>query len=394
MATQNFARKLTAILTADVKEYSRLMGEDGMETVRTITAYREAMSKLIQNHHGRVVDSPGDNVLSEFTSVVDAVQCAVEIQKDFKTKNAELPENRRMEFRIGINIGEVIQDGERIYGDGVNIAARVEGLAEGGGICITRNVYDQVRNQLTLGYEYIGEQAVKNITEPVAVYRILMAPEDAGKVIIVDQERKESFPLEWKDRPVKYLRDKVVDQLKYNLVHSHLEFDEFEQLARIAINTQSKTELLSLIEDLPVKDTTESTKQELVPYSEEESIINILSSTKRKGAWSPPKHLKVTTVLGESALDFREVKLGPELRYISIGCCLGSVKIVIPQGVNVVSNVKNILGDVKVISLNQGRIDPDSPTIVINGQVILGDVKIIAKGKEIPKKKRFWLINR
>ncbi|MBT4722935.1 hypothetical protein HOB30_04185, partial [Candidatus Falkowbacteria bacterium] len=183
MATQDFTRKLTAILTADVKGYSRLMGENEIETVRTITAYREVMSTLIQDHRGRVVDSPGDNVLSEFASIIDALQCAVEIQKDFKAKNAELPEERRMEFRIGINLGDVIQDGERIYGDGVNIAARVEGLAEGGGICITRNVYDQVKKKLTLGYEYIGEHAVKNITEPVRVYRVLLEPEDAGKVI-------------------------------------------------------------------------------------------------------------------------------------------------------------------------------------------------------------------
>ncbi|MBT4027661.1 adenylate/guanylate cyclase domain-containing protein [Desulfobacula sp.] len=183
MANQNFTRKLTAILTADVKGYSRLMGEDEMETVRTITTYREAMCTLIQDHRGRVVDSPGDNVLSEFASIIDALQCAVEIQKDFKAKNAELPEERRMEFRIGINLGDVIQDGERIYGDGVNIAARVESLAKGGGICITRTVFDHVRKKLQFGYEYIGEHTVKNIAEPLGVYRVLLEPEDAGKVI-------------------------------------------------------------------------------------------------------------------------------------------------------------------------------------------------------------------
>jgi len=183
VSTDHFKRKLAAILSADVKDYSRLMGEDEIETVRTLTTYREAMFTLIQHHRGRVVDSPGDNVLSEFDSVVDAVQCAVEIQKDFQAKNAELPEDRRMEFRIGINLGDVIQDGERIYGDGVNIAARVEGLSEGGGICITRTVYNHVKNKLTLGYEHIGEHSVKNIAEPVWVYRVLIEPEDAGKVI-------------------------------------------------------------------------------------------------------------------------------------------------------------------------------------------------------------------
>ena len=136
MAPQDFKRKLTAILSADVEGYSRLMGEDEEATVRTITAYREVMTTLIQQHSGKVVDSPGDNLLAEFASVVDVVQCAVAVQKEINARNTELPENRKMQFRIGINLGDVIQEGDRIYGDGVNIAARLEGLAEPGGICL------------------------------------------------------------------------------------------------------------------------------------------------------------------------------------------------------------------------------------------------------------------
>ena len=154
-------RKLSAILSADVKGYSRLMGEDELGTVRTLEAYREMIAEVIKNYRGRVVDSPGDNVLAEFASVVDAVESAVEIQRELKAKNAELPENRRMEFRIGINLGDVIEEGERIYGDGVNVAARIEALAEGGGICISRTAFDQVKNKLNLGYENLGEHAVK-----------------------------------------------------------------------------------------------------------------------------------------------------------------------------------------------------------------------------------------
>lgn len=167
-------RKLTAILSADVKGYSRLMGEDEVATIRTLTSYREAMSALIQQHRGRVIDSPGDNLLAEFASVVDAVQCAVEVQREFKTKNAELPQSRRMEFRIGVNLGDVVVEGERIYGDGVNIAARIEGLADGGGICISGTVHDHIENKLDLGYDYLGEKAVKNIQKPVRVYRVRM----------------------------------------------------------------------------------------------------------------------------------------------------------------------------------------------------------------------------
>ena len=134
MDTEEFRRKLTAILSADIEGYSLLMRDDEEATVGTITTYREVIGSVVQKHRGEVVDSPGDNILAEFISVVDAVQSAVEIQEVIRAKNAELPDERKMEFRIGINLGDVIQEGERIYGDGVNIAARVEGLADPGGI--------------------------------------------------------------------------------------------------------------------------------------------------------------------------------------------------------------------------------------------------------------------
>jgi TolB-like protein/class 3 adenylate cyclase/cytochrome c-type biogenesis protein CcmH/NrfG len=184
MTEQDFKRKLAAILSADAKGYSRLMGEDEEATVRTITAYRTAMAKLIQQYRGRVVDSPGDNVLAEFGSVVDAVNCAVEVQRELAERNSELPPARQMEFRIGINLGDVIEEGERIYGDGVNIAARVEGLAEGGGICISGTVYDAIEAKLGLEYEYLGEQEVKNIDRPIRVYRVLSFPGAAAHRVV------------------------------------------------------------------------------------------------------------------------------------------------------------------------------------------------------------------
>ncbi len=171
MITQEVKRKLVAILSADVKGYSRLMGEDEEWTLRTLNTYKEVMRSLIQQYRGRVVNAPGDNVLAEFASVVDAVQCAVEIQQVLRARNALLPENRRTEFRIGINLGDVIEEGDSIYGDGVNIAARLEGLAEAGGICISESAYQQIENKLPLRYEYLGEHEVKNIAKPVRVYR-------------------------------------------------------------------------------------------------------------------------------------------------------------------------------------------------------------------------------
>jgi adenylate cyclase len=177
MHAEDFKRKLTAIFSADVAGYSRLMGEDEDGTVRTLTQYRKVMASLINTHRGRVVDSPGDNVLAEFASVVDALRCAWDIQQEIKNRNVDLPQNRRMNFRIGVNLGDVIQEGERIYGDGVNIAARLESLAEEGGICISGTAYDHVKNKLPLRYDFQGEQKVKNIKDSIRVYRVLMEPE-------------------------------------------------------------------------------------------------------------------------------------------------------------------------------------------------------------------------
>jgi adenylate cyclase len=151
MTTESFKRKLTTIFSADVAGYSRLMGEDESATVKTLTTYQGIMTDLIKQHRGRVVDSPGDNLLAEFTSVVDAVQCAVAVQNELKARNAELPEERRMEFRIGINLGDVIEEGDRIYGDGVNIAARLEALANPGGICISKTSFDHGQEHCQAG---------------------------------------------------------------------------------------------------------------------------------------------------------------------------------------------------------------------------------------------------
>ncbi len=170
-------RRLVAVLSADGKGYSRLMGEDEIGTVRTLTAHRTVMRDAIARVSGRVVDTPGDNLLAEFASAADAVRSAVEIQQTLRERNAELPEGRRLEFRIGVNVGEVVDDGERIYGDTINIAARLEALADGGGVCVSGAVYDEVALLLPLTWESMGEQTVKDIARPVRAYRALLVPE-------------------------------------------------------------------------------------------------------------------------------------------------------------------------------------------------------------------------
>ena len=167
-------RRLAGILSADAEGYSRLMGEDEVGTVRTLTSHRAAMRDVITHFRGRVVDSPGDNLLAEFPSVADAVDCAVEIQRTLRERNAKLTEGRRLEFRIGVNLGDVLVDDERIYGDTINVAARLQSLAEAGGISISGTAYDQVEFKLPYRYESLGEHTVKNIARPVRVYRVVV----------------------------------------------------------------------------------------------------------------------------------------------------------------------------------------------------------------------------
>ena len=183
---KKITRKLRAILSADVKGYSLLIANDEVFTIQTLKSYRQIMSDIIRQGSGHVVDNPGDNMLAEFSSAVDAVQCAVRIQKKLKKENARFVEEKRLQFRIGVNIGDVVKDGDCIFGSGVNIASRIEGLSDPGGICISRNTYDHVKDKLDLGFEYLGEHEVKNIKEPVRVYRVLM-DSDSRKPLVKEK---------------------------------------------------------------------------------------------------------------------------------------------------------------------------------------------------------------
>ncbi|MCZ6748885.1 MAG: adenylate/guanylate cyclase domain-containing protein, partial [SAR324 cluster bacterium] len=165
-------RKLAAILMADVVGYSRLMSGDEAATVRTLKACREVFASVVERHRGRVVNAPGDSVLAEFGSVVEGVAAAVAIQQRLAEDNRRLPEDRRMHFRIGINLGDVVVEEGAIYGDGVNVAARLEALAEPGGIWVSRNAFDQVDGKLPVAFEYMGEHSVKNIDKPLRAYRV------------------------------------------------------------------------------------------------------------------------------------------------------------------------------------------------------------------------------
>src|SRR5271168_1621987 len=170
-------RKLAAILHADVAGFSRLMGEDEAGTHRALGELRRAVDPLITAHGGRIVGTAGDSLLADFSSVVDALNCAIEMQRAARAINDPIPLERRLELRIGVNLGDVIVDGDDIFGDGVNIAARLEALAQPGTVCISQTVYDQVRNKLDLDYRPLGAHRVKNIAEPVRAYAVGVAAE-------------------------------------------------------------------------------------------------------------------------------------------------------------------------------------------------------------------------
>jgi adenylate cyclase len=170
--TEKMKRRLTTVLCADVHGYSRLMERDEAGTLATLRRYRAAMAALVERHEGRIVNTWGDAVIAEFGSVVEAVQCAVETQQELSHQDPDLPDAQRMRFRIGINLGDVMVDGSDIYGEGVNIAARLQELAEPGGILISGPVYDQVHNKLSVGFDFLGRQQVKNVAAPVSSYRV------------------------------------------------------------------------------------------------------------------------------------------------------------------------------------------------------------------------------
>ena len=186
-------RRLAAILAADVVGYSRLMEADEEGTVQALNACRRIVDGLVLDHRGRVFGSAGDSVIAEFPSPVEAVRCAVEIQRALEGRNADLPEDRCLRLRIGINLADVVVEGEDLLGEGVNIAARLEALADVGGIFLSRPVLDQIKNKLDLGYEYLGEHRVKNIAEPVRVYRVLSAPEAAGRIVGEETESRRTW---------------------------------------------------------------------------------------------------------------------------------------------------------------------------------------------------------
>jgi TolB-like protein/Tfp pilus assembly protein PilF len=249
------------------------MDDDEEATVRTLTAYRTAIADLVQQFRGRIVDTPGDNILAEFSSVVDCVNCAVELQRDIAERNADLPESRRMQFRIGVNLGDVIEEEGRIYGDGVNIAARVEAMAEAGGICISGRAYDHVENKLELEYENLGEHQVKNITRPIRVYRVLSFPGAAAHRVV---QAKETLGRKWRKMALSIAATVVVAVIGLGIWHFYLRRPTVEpaSVEKMAFPLPDKPSIAIL----PFDNMTGDPEQEFFSDGLVEEIITALSS--------------------------------------------------------------------------------------------------------------------
>ena len=238
-------RRLAAILSADVAGYSRLMGVDEEGTLAALKALRrELADPKIKEHRGRVVKTTGDGLLIEFGSVVDAVRCAVEVQREMAARNVVVPPDRHIKFRMGINLGDIIKDGRDIYGDGVNVAARLEALAEPGGICVSRVVRDQVRDKLDFMFEDMGEQQVKNIARPIRVDRILFG--ESSRAAVPVMEAPAVMPLALPDKP-------SIAVLPFQNMSGDPEQEYFaDGIAEDVITLLSKSRVLFVIATRPV----------------------------------------------------------------------------------------------------------------------------------------------
>jgi len=214
MTRSTAKRKLTTIIAADVVGYSKMMAANEEATLKTLQTYRAVINELVEKHDGRVFSTAGDAFLAEFESAVEAVRCAISIQEDLAVRNAERPENQQMWFRIGVNVGDVMIDGEDLFGDGVNVAARLEGLAEKGGICISGSTFDQVKSKLTIAFDDIGAQSVKNIPEPIPAFRLI-----PGKVAVSEIIKKidTSAPKDGRGRKVAFASFVLASALAFGL---------------------------------------------------------------------------------------------------------------------------------------------------------------------------------
>jgi adenylate cyclase len=286
MTTQKVRRKLAAILSGDVKGYGRLLSKDEKGTTRTLNTYKQFIESIVQKYGGSSIDAPGDNVLAEFSNVTDALQCAVEIQKELKNRNDKLPEPRRTEFRFGINLGEVSEKEGELFGDGINVAARIQLLADAGGVCLSGTAYEQVKNRPEFKCEYIGKQTVKNVADPIRIYRVLLEGQTSSFIV-----RWERIGLSyWKriDPAIKVIVALIVAanagwQFYARFINPHVDLTSKDKIVEVASIDKMAHPLPDKpsIAVLPFTNMSEDPKQEFLCDGMTEEIITVLSKVPR-----------------------------------------------------------------------------------------------------------------
>ncbi len=314
--------------------YTHLMRADEEGTFAHLRADRiEIIEPKIAAHRGRIVKLMGDGWLVEFASVVDAVRCATEIQTAMAAHNAGVPEEERIVLRIGINLGDVIVEGEDIHGDGVNVAARMQEIAPPGGISVSGVVYDSVRDKLAPEFVDLGPQKVKNLTEPVRAYQVVLDPEAAG--------RRDAGP----QPEAAGARQAPPDPQPAAA----------SAVPKVAVSTQ-------------------------VPRAER--VLSVLSGVVRRGAWRVPKRLRVVAAMGGADLDFREAQFGPGVSEMEVIAVMGGISVVVPPDLQVECEGIGIMGAFEGLNQGRGERDPDAPCLRITGIAVMGALEISTRGRE------------
>jgi class 3 adenylate cyclase len=368
-------RKLSAILMADLSGFSRIMGRDEEGTTARIRDFHTRTRSLVEAHEGRVVDTAGDSVFGEFDSVVNAMRCAQAIQQAQAASNASFPPEERMEMRIGVHLGDVIVQDYRVYGEGVNIAARLEAAANPGGICVSEAVYQQVHGKLDLTFEDLGVQVLKNIEHPIRLYRVVV-PETRRQVAA---ERPAVPEPTASPSPAAFLRvsdqerDTTVQRLQVAFAEARLTDEEFEARVRAALSARTQTELVALLADLPGAQAPPAPAKPM-----HRLIMAVMGGAERRGRWRVPEQCTAIAIMGGCVLDLRTAQLSAPVTTITVVAIMGGVEVIVPPGVRVEMHGVPLMGGWSN-HVRQEGLPPDAPQVHIRGVALIGGVDVRIK---------------
>ena len=374
-------RKLSAILMVDVAGFSRMMGRDEEGTTARIREFHTRTQSLVEAHEGRVVDTAGDSVFGEFDSVVNAVRCAQAIQHTQAAINAGLPPPDRAETRIGVHLGDVIVQDYHVYGDGVNIAARLEAIANPGGICVSEAVYQQVHTKLDLAFEDLGVQALKNIEHPIRIYR-MVSPEHSRQV---PTERHPVSEPPASPGTAAFLRvsdqerDETVQRLQTAFAEGRLTDEEFDTSVRAALTARTQAELVRLLADLPG-----SQARPAPAGSISHLIMAVLGAAERRGRWRVPEQCTAVAIMGGCVLDLRAAQLSAPVTTITVVTIMGGVEVIVPPGIRVEMHGHSFMGGWSN-NVHEASLPPDAPQVHVRGLALMGGVEMRTKEQSRPR---------